>query len=750
MKRLFMNLGVLQIFFSLLIVISIMFVSTYFVYRNSISGIYEKVSENNTLVVKSVVQSFDNDFTTINNIISTIDNMQPLNSMGSTLDAQLDMSKVYTMVDNLSGLVSSIDFIEEVVVFYEDSNLAITSTGTTSFQLLFDKKYKHEIHNSNYWRTYALSKHALKIFPAEVYVNQTEGAQKNKKKNLIFAMGGNKFQMTKNNVMIIIDVAALMKHTNQKSMIPGASMIVLDQNKNVILSTDQNWDLVEVLNDVYFNSNQEATLTRGDYEYNFHKSDYNDYIYIDKVPYQFQNLDSVAEANNLIMLTAIISAIILSVFLSIYLNRPVNNILRLLGGGTSKGNDFRKIYSGVVKIQTENQSYKDQISYADEELRRVVFLQSLDEYKHSKEHDILLQKYDLDFFSAKHFIMAIIQVNENDRDYGFSIPVEQITEKLHSSMRRESIDGHIFYGANAQFIMVIGHDDPKQRKLIIRQLQAFIVRAEKEDFIGFSLWSCVSKVYSSETKNFRRAYRDVMNGLIYRNVNDKVKVTDVDEIRYVWSIHLPFEDMEKLSNYVLHGKEIESVQIIKEIMNENIQRDIHHHQFVHIAKTILFYLLKYVGGHGTSLQELYELERDFYRKVDHAQNYQGVENALIDVVKQFSAQRIQTQMNKLNPTFISQYIELHYMENMYLDHIAEVMETSPKYFSSYFKKTFGVNYVEYVNKVRLAHARELLKETNLTIAEIGEKIGYLNASTFTTTFKKYLGVSPSVYRNTER
>ncbi|MDG0794182.1 AraC family transcriptional regulator [Cohnella ginsengisoli] len=74
------------------------------------------------------------------------------------------------------------------------------------------------------------------------------------------------------------------------------------------------------------------------------------------------------------------------------------------------------------------------------------------------------------------------------------------------------------------------------------------------------------------------------------------------------------------------------------------------------------------------------------------------------------------------------------------------METTPKYFSNYFKKTFGVNYVEYLNKVRLSHARDLLRSTSLSIAEIGEKTGYLNASTFTTTFKKYMGVSPSDYR----
>ena len=104
------------------------------------------------------------------------------------------------------------------------------------------------------------------------------------------------------------------------------------------------------------------------------------------------------------------------------------------------------------------------------------------------------------------------------------------------------------------------------------------------------------------------------------------------------------------------------------------------------------------------------------------------------------------QKSKLNPTSIATYIELNYMKNLHLDHMAERLETSPKYFSSYFKKTFDINFVEYLNRVRLSHAKELLKKTELSVAEIGEKTGYLNSSTFTSTFKKYHGISPSDYR----
>ncbi|GGD82514.1 AraC family transcriptional regulator [Paenibacillus nasutitermitis] len=746
MKRMFTNLGLLQIFFSLMLVISIMFGSTYYVYKNSISGIYEKVSQNNNLVVKSIVQSFDNSFKSVNNLIYSIHGLPPYDNLVFPEDDLTDMSKVYDLVENLSTLVSSLDYIEEVLVYYDNANLAITSKGTSSFPFFFNNLYKHQLYNADYWKAYLLSKHSFKIFPAETFRISSEFNQQVWNKKLLVVVDGNKARLSNKNVMILMNVEKLMKHVNQKSMIPGASLIVLDQDRNIIHSTEETLDLMEVLNDVYFNASQEASLTREDYEYNFYKSEYNGFIYIDKVPYQFQNIDSVATANYRIMLTAIISAIVLSFFLSIYLNNPVKNILRLLGGGNSNGNDFRKIHSGIVKIQMDNESYKNQLSFVESELRRGVFLQALDEYAHTKEHSIQMQHYYPDFFRHKCFVMAALQLNQIDNEQSLSLTVEEIVEMIQRAFKRDKLDANVFHVKNLQFLVVMGLEQVSVREKLIKRLRSSVTLSESEELLGFSVWVCISKVYTSEIDNFKRAYWDVMNGRMYRNVNDDVNVIDVEDIQFKWDIYYPFEHMEKLANYILNRKITEAIHMIKEIMQENAERNIHHHQLVHIAKTMFFYMLRHAGGSANVNNELYKLEINFFQKIEDALSYRDVENALIVVTKYIGNQNKPEFKNKLNPAFVSQYIELHYMENLYLDDIAEVLETSPKYFSNYFKKTFGINYVEYLNKVRLSHARELLRDTNASIAEVGEKTGYQNASTFTTTFKKYYGISPSEYR----
>lgn len=743
MKRYITNLGIIQIFCSLLLVIGIMFVSNYFVYKNSISGIYEKVAQNNSLAIETMIQSFDNSFRSINNIIHSIHGL-PYSSLESEEDGRIDMLKVYTMQESISTLVSSVDFIEEVIVFYDDLDLAITSTGTSSLSHLFQNKYKHDLYNESYWRTYTKGKNSFKVLPGQYFKVASDTSQHRKK--LMVAVGGNKVRISNKNIIILIDEAALLKHVNQELMIPGASLIVLDQERRVILSTDSNSDLSGVLDDVYFNSSREATLTKEDYRYNFYKSDFNGFVYIDKAPYQFHNIDSVTKANKLIMLSAIICAILISVLLSVYLNRPVKNIIRQLGGGNSKGNDFRKILSGIVKMQMEIDSTKKLLEHVESEARRGVFLQAVDEYAFSTEHDIQMQTYCRDLLHSKYFVLIMVHLNKKDNDQQSTLPVERIVEILNAALLKETSDLQVFYDKKLQFISLIGIKQPDERTVLLKRLKVLFANLEQGELLGYSVWASVSKLYTTELTNYKLAYRNAVNGLLYRVVNETSNVLDVEKIRYGWSLYFPFDKIEKLSNYISNGKLQEGKEIISETLRENANRNIHHHQMAHIAKTMFMYMLRHASGTANTDNEMYKLEQGFLQKIDHAHDYLDVENALIDVAKHIAKHNKPEETNKLNPSFISQYIELHYMENLYLDHIADVVETSPKYFSSYFKKTFGINYVEYLNKVRLSHAKELLKDSLLSIGEIGEKTGYLNNSTFTTTFKKYFGISPSEYR----
>ncbi len=741
MNRLIAKRGLLQIFFALQLVIGIMFIFNYIVYKNSISGIYDKVSENNRMVIKNVIQSFDTSFSSINNLIFNIHALPSDRILTDT--GGLDMEKVISLQDSLTSIVSNVEIVEDVIISFNDRDLAITTRGTSNLDALFDRRYSSQRYNSMFWKNFARSEHEFTVFPAEVYADQSSGYGR----NLMVAVDGNKVRMSNKNLMILINVNKLLKGIDLNSMIPGASLIVLDSNRNVILSTEKDLDLVDILNDVYFNPSQEASLTHGNYEYNFYKSDYNGFIYINKLPYKFQNINSVTNANRWIMYGAIVLAVLMSLLLSVYLYRPVKNIVKLLGGSTLKGNDFVKIQSGIIKVQRENESLKKQMDLVDEEIRRGVFLQTLDGQNHSREQEIQMQKQYTHFFQSRHFVMAAIYLQPEDKpDSEGGFVLEELTAAIRSDLTARYEHAVVYHIEHLQFLALIGLDQPSERKKLVQRFEEFLGAAKQGYLQAFGVWGCVSRAYESKISNCRAAYENIKEGLLYRHVNEGTVIVDTERIRYVPELYFPLQEIEKLSNCMLSGKVDEGLRIVNEIIQENVSLQIHHHQMVHIAKSMFFFVLKQAESSSADRSELFQLESAFIRKVDHAFTYKEIQEALVEVIRVVANMRNHDPRSKLNPAFISQYIELHYMENLYLDHMAEVLDTSSKYFSNYFKKTFGVNYVEYLNKVRLAHAREYLRNTELSIAEIGEKTGYSNSSTFTATFKKYCGVSPSEYR----
>ncbi len=78
--------------------------------------------------------------------------------------------------------------------------------------------------------------------------------------------------------------------------------------------------------------------------------------------------------------------------------------------------------------------------------------------------------------------------------------------------------------------------------------------------------------------------------------------------------------------------------------------------------------------------------------------------------------------------------------------IADDLEISLSYLSRVFKKHLSKTILEYITEKRIEMAKKLLKETNICIKEIMEKVGYFDLSSFTRKFKNMTGVTPGNYR----
>ena len=99
---------------------------------------------------------------------------------------------------------------------------------------------------------------------------------------------------------------------------------------------------------------------------------------------------------------------------------------------------------------------------------------------------------------------------------------------------------------------------------------------------------------------------------------------------------------------------------------------------------------------------------------------------------------------------IVRYINEHFRENLTLSETASVFSLSVPYFSAFFKKYSGKNFVEYYNDIRLSHAvRDLLYSAS-SIESIALRNGFGDARAFTALFKKSYGSLPNAYRKLHR
>ncbi|MBQ7916311.1 MAG: helix-turn-helix transcriptional regulator [Firmicutes bacterium] len=100
-----------------------------------------------------------------------------------------------------------------------------------------------------------------------------------------------------------------------------------------------------------------------------------------------------------------------------------------------------------------------------------------------------------------------------------------------------------------------------------------------------------------------------------------------------------------------------------------------------------------------------------------------------------AAERIKTVLS---------YIRQHLAQPMTLEQLAQSINLSKYHFSREFKLYTGQSVFDYINLVRCQQAQRLLYD-GATVREAAEECGYENLSYFSRTFRRYMGVLPSVY-----
>ncbi|AOT71261.1 response regulator transcription factor [Geosporobacter ferrireducens] len=250
-----------------------------------------------------------------------------------------------------------------------------------------------------------------------------------------------------------------------------------------------------------------------------------------------------------------------------------------------------------------------------------------------------------------------------------------------------------------------------------------------------------------------RNYRDMINiKTAYSEAKKKIRklasLEKVEARNKTESFQYPYEKEVMLCEKIINEDALGTIQIIRDISNylsthfENANLEGSKSYFKQLYVLLERNIIQFFGN-------TFQLEKleNVHKAIDNTQEFHDIQRYMeklvqdmIDIIAHHKQDRNQKMIES-----VKGYIEENYKENISLKQAADFIGISSYYLSKCFKKEEGINFKEYLIKVRMKKAKYLMREENKTVQEAAYEVGYPDPSYFSKAFKKYVGISPTKF-----
>lgn len=200
-----------------------------------------------------------------------------------------------------------------------------------------------------------------------------------------------------------------------------------------------------------------------------------------------------------------------------------------------------------------------------------------------------------------------------------------------------------------------------------------------------------------------------------RNWNDLAEKYEKIPVLSYAEVNVVAEMLFHLSNY-----------IVEEALNKNL--------------LIEMYQKSLVGGELSNLPDVIS----GYQEQNIEQARRVISSSLLDKQLHDAVDEEKCSNPILQPVLT--YIHQHKGENLPLSQAAELCHLSPSYFSRLFAREMGENYSAFLSHLKINWSKKLLVETDMSVSQISDELGFNEPGYFIKTFKRFEGTTPSLYR----
>ncbi|WP_019909441.1 helix-turn-helix domain-containing protein [Paenibacillus sp. HW567] len=164
------------------------------------------------------------------------------------------------------------------------------------------------------------------------------------------------------------------------------------------------------------------------------------------------------------------------------------------------------------------------------------------------------------------------------------------------------------------------------------------------------------------------------------------------------------------------------------------------------ARSIYIRMLTAILSCFPALPEPNEAGLTVYESILHEESLEGLHQTVADYLKRCRAQMSGRESSRSYAEQASELIMQLYAEDISLQSVADRINVNASYLSRVFKQETGENFVSFLTRLRMEKAKHMLKEKNVKVYEVAERVGYPNTAYFSKLFKKLCGMSPEEYR----
>ncbi|SDY03369.1 Cache domain-containing protein [Evansella caseinilytica] len=263
----------------------------------------------------------------------------------------------------------------------------------------------------------------------------------------------------------------------------------------------------------------------------------------------------------------------------------------------------------------------------------------------------------------------------------------------------------------------------------------------------------VTVTISNPAKHVKRVpylVEEVSKGKRYRNFenqNQYINLSQVTGEQQQYKVFYPFEIEKEIIQATRRGEVKEAELLTGRFLDELVMNGMTEINIQTGIIQLFSSIQKEILHSGIHPDEIFH-GKNMYEELAQFREPQRMAEWLLEEVIRPYVETLESRLNfelKQLVEHVISHIHEHYMEDISLESCADEIGINPYTLSRAFKKIAGINFIDYLTRLRIEEAKELLLNTDMMISDISEKVGYRH-SYFNRIFKKHVGIPPSQYR----